>query len=243
MGGPGGQAVDDVRTFDGGFVAVGANTARDSSTGAQSSTPDALTSPDGMNWSVENVPATQPSAALNLICPLTGANVVAFGTATGDATSEFVVVRTPDGVWAPVNASTFGGFTGTVECASTAERSLVVFTDGDRPAMISTTDGTTLTRVDLSDPAFVGSRFDGVVAVGKRFVIGGVSRLRGADRPQLWISDDGARADPLIVDGWAAVADENVNGVALAFGHVVVSGTRNGQPRVWAVPETAIPKV
>ena len=243
LGGPGGQAVDDLRIFEGGFVAVGASTTRDPSTGAQSSTPVALTSPDGLNWTAENVPATQPSTRLNRVCPVAGGNVVAFGTATGDSTSEFAAVRTTDGVWAPVDATAFGGFVGNVECASTADRSLVVFTDGDLPAMISTTDGATLTRVDLSDPAFVGSRFDGVVAVGRRFVIGGVSRLRGADRPQLWISDDGVRADPLIVDGWAAVADEIVNGVALAFGHVVVSGTRNGQPTVWAVPESAISKV
>ena len=242
LGGLGGQFISDVRPLPVGFVAVGESRVRDQSTGIDSSSPVALSSVDGANWVVEQVPADNGDAFLTAVCPLPGGNVLALGgTRVNGILQMFATVRTPDSVWQTVDSSAFGGFADAPHCAANATQASIVYTRGDHPEVVTTTDGTTFRHQALTADSFANTTFDGVVAVGERFVAGGLAPLLGANRPALWLSTDGIAWSPLLVDGWLAIAEVSINNVGVAADHVVVSGIRDGAPTVFSLAFTALP--
>jgi hypothetical protein len=107
--------------------------------------------------------------------------------------------------------------------------------------VVTTTDGSTFRHTALTADRFTNTTFDGVVTVGERFVAGGLAPLLAADRPALWLSTDGQKWSPLLVDGWLAIAEVSIDNVSVAAGHVVVSGIRDGAPTVFSLAFEALP--
>ncbi len=231
-GGPGGEALLDVVTVPGGFVAVGRAAIFDGNTGASSVLPLAMASADGRTWGNEQPPPTE-QGGFERACVLPGGDVLAVG-----GSPLLLARRAADGSWSSVDPTGIPeGLDDFDDCLPGPDALTLVATVDDHPVVVRTTDGTTFTATPLDDPAFAGTSFSALARSGTTLIaVGIVTEAGGPSDPAVWTSGDGQHWERLAVTGLSGPGAQFADDVEVVGDSIVVAGRDRDAPVVWRVP-------